>query len=146
MKKLLLIACILFAGTSIYAEKGPRFGANVLVSTETGSNFGIGVRGQYGLTENIRGEGSFSLISNSYHNITDLSFNAHYLIPVEENIVAYPLAGFSLTNAFETDLGINLGGGVDYLLDERITLDAQLRYRLSGLDALVAAIGLTYRF
>jgi outer membrane protein X len=168
MKRVFLFIVCLCAATitSFSQEKGDMgVGANVVVGSFSDSknsvDFGIGVRFMYNVTKPIRLDGSF----NYYFTETaplDFSVNAHYLFNVMPKLNVYPLVGLSVYAFGDSDddidwddedystettlggLGLNIGGGVDYQLTDKIFGNAELKYDL-GMGFAVS-IGVVYKF
>ncbi|MBR1620828.1 MAG: porin family protein [Prevotella sp.] len=179
MKKLLFTLAITLATISASAQKGVKtVGANVSYGTEI-KNIGIGVKGQYGITDAIRGEASLDyFFKNDGMSMWDVNLNVHYLFPITEKIKVYPLAGLTFTNwryeiawdfedAFEgwyldeedyedikgkesyteSEFGINLGGGIQYDITDKLTINAEAKYQIiSNYNQLVLGIGVAYKF
>ena len=128
MKKLLLLVCAAVMSLSASAQAGDKaLGAQLVFGSETNS-IGLGVKGQYYFTDQIRGEASFDyFLKNKGISMWDINANVHYLIDVADKFKVYPLAGLGYTNwsykyEFEglpvvegTDgrLAVNLGGGAE---------------------------------
>ena len=105
---MLVIALVMVAFGSAKAQEAGDMavGGNLGISTGSSvTSFGVGGKFQYGITKDIRGEGSFSYFLGDF-KYWDLSVNAHYLIgiPSVEKLKVYPLAGLSL---------VGTGGGGD---------------------------------
>lgn len=129
----------------------------VLGSGDSFTNYGIGAKFQYNVTNPLRLEGSFTYFLKK-DNLTmwDLSANAHWLFPVAGKITVYPLAGLGILNygssyggysASSSDIAFNLGGGIDYKLTDKLVLNAELKYKISDQwDRLLLSAGLAYKF
>jgi len=96
----LLVALVMVSLGSVKAQEAGDMaaGANVGIATGGGlTNFGIGGKFQYNVTDQIRGEGLFTYYLGDF-KYWDLSVNAHYLfgIPDVPQLNVYPLAGLSL--------------------------------------------------
>lgn len=102
----------------------------------------------------------------------DINVNAHYLFPVAKGIKVYPLVGVCYTNwssdAGYSDMegmegwgddiedegsdssgkfGVNLGGGVQYDINDRWAVNFELKYQLiSNFNQAVFGIGVAYKF
>ncbi|MDR1226264.1 MAG: porin family protein [Prevotellaceae bacterium] len=129
----------------------------VLGSGNSFTNYGIGVRFQYNVTNPFRLEGSFTyFLKKDNFTMWDLSANAHWLFPVTDKITVYPLAGLGILNsganygfysASKSDIAFNLGGGIDYRLTDSLILNAELKYKISDWwDRLMLSAGLAYKF
>jgi outer membrane protein X len=148
-------------------EKGDMAaGGNIVLgSGDSFTNFGIGGKFQYNVTNPFRLEGSFTyFLKKDYITMWDLSVNGHWLFPVADKITVYPLAGLGILNhgydlnlgleeyGFEdsdstSDIAFNLGGGIDYQLTDKLILNAELKYKISDhLDRFLISAGLAYKF
>lgn len=171
MKKLLFSAgMFLFFGTSIFAQKDSKaIGVNLSYGTRTES-VGLGVKGQYFFTDNLRGEASFDyFFSHDNVSMWDLNANAHYVFNISEKFKIYPLLGFTMTS-WATDykiystnkegvqvikektdhtvrFGANYGGGIEYALSSGVSATAEIKEQvLSSSSQAVFSIGLKARF
>ena len=85
--------------------------------------------------------------------------NAQYLFPLKKGFTIYPFAGLSyLHSSYSYDLGyigvkssgagklgLNLGGGLDYQLNDKVKLNVEPRFQLiSGFNELVLNVGVVY--
>ena len=162
MKKLLLLVCAAVMSLSASAQAGDKaLGAQLVFGSETNS-FGLGVKGQYYFTDQIRGEGSFDyFFKNKGVSMWDINANVHYLFDVANKVKVYPLAGLGYTNwsykleydnvtlAKGTDgrLAVNLGGGAEYELTKDLSVNAELKYQIiSHYNQLVLGVGVAYKF
>ena len=112
MKKLILTLVVALVSACSFAQvKGDKaVGVNLSYGTEI-SNLGIGVKGQYNFTDNIRGEASFDyFLEKDGLKMWDINVNAHYLFPITDKIKVYPLVGLTYAN-FSV-------GSIDYGWDE----------------------------
>ena len=162
MKKLLLLVCAAVMSLSASAQAGDKaLGAQFVFGSETNS-IGLGVKGQYYFTDQLRGEASVDyFFKNKGVSMWDINANVHYLIDVADKFKVYPLAGLGYTNwsykyEFEglpvvegTDgrLAINLGGGAEYELTKDLSVNAELKYQIvSHYNQLVLGVGVAYKF
>ena len=156
MKKLIvLFSMMFFIMGSAFAQKGIQAaGVHLSYGTEIES-FGIGVKYQYNITDNIRLEPSMNyFFENNGVDMFDLNANAHYLFPMANNIRVYPVAGltFSSWDAGKgidnvTRLGVNLGGGAEFDIADNLMLNFELKYQfVSDLDQAVFNVGIAYMF
>ena len=168
MKKLMIIAlCAMFC-VGAFAQAGEKaVGLNVSYGTEI-KNIGVGIKGQYFITDAIRTEASFDyFLKKDGLSMWDVNLNAHYLFPIGDKMKIYPLAGLSYTNwKYSLDLdgwevlvddddtsdsvgkfGVNLGGGFQYDLTESMIFNAEVKYQLiNTFDQVVFSVGLAYKF
>lgn len=153
MKKIFITMCVALVSVCAFAQKGEKaVGVNLSYGTEI-SNIGIGVKGQYNFTDAIRGEVSFDyFLEKDYLKMWDINVNAHYLFNVAEKIKVYPLVGLTYTNwsAFSESsgkFGANLGGGAQYDINEKLSLNLDIKYQLiSDFNQAVFGVGATYKF
>ena len=164
MKKIIFMAFFALVSTFASAQE---VGVQGLYGTNSG-HFGVGVQGRYNFTEKIRGAASFNYYFQT-NNVSgwDLNANAQYLFPVGNGFTLYPLAGLTYlhatahidklveayvgnlvegaNNVSTGKLGVNLGGGVDYQLNDKIKLNAEPRLQLvGGSNELVLSVGVVY--
>ena len=162
MKKLLLLVCAAVMSLSASAQAGDKaLGAQLVFGSET-NNIGLGVKGQYYFTDQIRGEASVDyFFKNKGVSMWDINANVHYLFDVANKVKVYPLAGLGYTNwsykleydnvtlAKGTDgrLAVNLGGGAEYELTKDLSVNAELKYQIiSHYNQLVLGVGVAYKF
>ena len=162
MKKLylLLVTCSLLFEVQIIqaqASKGDiRVGGHLGFGTEIES-LGIAARGDYAVTNNILiGPDFIYFFGNNNLNWFDLNFNGNYLFEINNpDITPYALAGLNLAiisydseylgigNSSATEIGLNLGGGADFVVSTFIVF-GELRFVLSSADQLVIAGGVKF--
>lgn len=148
---------------SAAAQQGTKaIGATLSYGTEI-ENLGIGVKYQHYFTDRLRGEGSFNyFLKKNNVSAWDLNANVHYLFNVAEKINVYPLAGLGYSNWSVSDfeiygvkvegtsagkIAVNLGGGVEYELSDKLNLNAELKYQIiSNYNQLVIGVGCAYKF
>lgn len=148
---------------SASAQAGDKaVGAQLVFGSETNS-IGFGVKGQYYLTDQIRGEGSFDyFLKNKGISMWDINANVHYLFDVANKVKVYPLAGLGYTNwsykyeypghsvieGSDGRLAINLGGGAEYELTKDLSVNAELKYQIvsNNYSQLVLGVGVAYKF
>ena len=163
MKKLLLLVCAAVMSLSASAQAGDKaLGAQLLFGSKT-NNIGLGVKGQYYFTDQIRGEASFDyFLKNQGISMWDINANVHYLFDVANKVKVYPLAGLGYTNwsykyeypghsvieGSDGRLAINLGGGAEYELTKDLSVNAELKYQIvsNNYSQLVLGVGVAYKF
>ncbi len=155
MKKILLTICAIFLSTvAAMAEKGDvNVGVNISYPTEQ-KGFGLGVKGQYGITDHVRGELSWeNFFENDGVKEWDLNLDIHYLLSLPANLKLYPLVGlhyshFNVLDHGKGFVGFNLGAGIEYALTDSFTWNIQGKYSWSDddLDQGVISTGIVYHF
>lgn len=172
MKKFFLTLCIALVSLSVSAQKGENnIGAQVLYGTDA-SNFGIGLKYQYNITDAIRLEavGDYYFETDGF-SMFDVNINGHYLFHFSKFTV-YPLVGINFTHwkqdnvlgfdedydglyadelekfnkdAKESSIGLNIGGGVQYNLTSKLRIGAEIKYQtISGASTAIIGLGVTY--
>lgn len=162
MKKLLLLVCAAVMSLSASAQAGDKaLGAQLVFGSETNS-IGLGVKGQYYFTDQLRGEASVDyFFKNKGVSMWDINANVHYLFNVANKVKVYPLAGIGYTNwsykyefpnlpvveGSDGRLAVNLGGGAEYELTKNLSVNAELKYQIiSNYSQLVLGVGVAYKF
>ena len=153
MKKLIvLFSMMFFIMGNTFAQKGIQAaGVHLSYGTEIES-FGIGVKYQYMITDNIRLEPSMNyFFENKGVDMFDINANAHYLFPMASNVRVYPLAGLTFARwdfgKVVTRLGVNVGGGAEMDITDNLMLNFELKYQVvSDLDQAVFNVGIAYMF
>ena len=161
MKKfIVLFSMMFFIMGNAFAQKGIQAaGVHLSYGTEIES-FGIGLKYQYNITDNIRLEPSMNyFFENNGIDQFDINANAHYLFPMASNVRVYPLAGLTFARwsfpqliggKFSNDatrLGINIGGGAEMDITDKLMLNFELKYQLvNDFDQAIFNLGIAYIF
>ena len=161
MKKfIVLFSMMFFIMGNTFAQKGIQAaGVHLSYGTEIES-IGIGVKYQYNITDNIRLEPSMNyFFENNGIDQFDINANAHYLFPMASNVRVYPLAGLTFARwsfpqliggKFSNDatrLGINIGGGAEMDITDKLMLNFELKYQfVSDLNQAMFNVGIAYMF
>ena len=158
--------CVALVTLSASAQKGENsIGVHALYGTDAG-NIGFGVKYQNSITDAIRLEavGDYYLKTDGF-SMFDVNVNGHYLFPLSDKFTVYPLVGINYTSwkqesfiSFgeehsdydidikDTSIGLNIGGGIQYKLTDKIRIGAELKYQtISGsLSTVIIGAGVTY--
>lgn len=164
MKKIMFllaaVMCLVATSNSVQAqEKGEMaVGVNLALGVGDGlTNFGAGVKFQWNVIDRLRLEPSFNyFFKKDFVSMWDFNANVHYLFPVSSKVSLYPLAGLSVLGAkasvmgfssSATEIGANLGGGVDFNLTKNWVLNVEAKYKISGeWSRFVGLVGVGYKF
>ena len=162
MKKILTFVCVLMLGMGVaqaQVHKGETAaGVNLVYGTEI-ENLGIGARFQYGILDQLRGEVGFNyFFEKNQTSCWDVNINAHYLLNLwNEQLYIYPIAGLNYTmvdykgelnaKGEENHIGLNLGAGVEYELNDHFGVNFEYRHTIiRKVDQGVFGLGINYKF
>lgn len=165
--------CLCVVGLTGYAQsKGDMaVGLNLGVAPllEKGisiTNFGIGAKFQYNVTNPIRLEADVDYwFKDKGLGIFDISANAHYLFHIGNKLSVYPLIGIGYANVsgavtWDYDLDgdddwsssmsrflFNVGAGAEYNITRKISAGLEIKYQyMKNFSRLPITIGATYHF
>lgn len=167
MKKILMLVVMAATMMMASAESGEwNVGGQVVYGTKA-ETAGIGLHVKNCLTDAFRA----NLSSNYYFKHSgvtafDVNLEGNYLFNLGEKARVYPLAGvvlgiwhadgvnvsyggmdFGVDGQTDSKFGCNLGGGIDYLVSERLGLNAEVKYQIiSHASQVVFGVGASYRF
>ena len=163
MKKLIvLFSMMFFIITYSSAQKGIQSaGIHLSYGTEI-ETVGMGMKYQYNLTNHIRFEPSMNYFFEKDNiDMFDINFNAHYILPLENNIRVYPLAGVTFTrwnldlpdldgwnnDGKKNKFGVNLGAGAEFDIQDEWMINFEVKYQLiNKLDQAIISLGVAYIF
>lgn len=122
--------------------------APCLESGQSITNFGIGAKFQYNITNPIRLEADVDYwMKNKGVDVFDISVNAHYLFNIGEKLKVYPLVGVGYANCSKSKVLINAGAGVEYPITEKLSVGAEIKYQyMEHFGRLPISIGVAYKF
>lgn len=172
MRKLFLTAVIALLSIGAFAQEGQAYLGGQLAYPTDIKSLGIGVKGGYGITDAIRTQATFDyFLKKDNVSCWDLNLDVHYLFPLGDNIKVYPLAGLTYlrcsvdgftqtvstpagsitvgSNESHSDgnLGVNLGGGFQYDLSEKFSLNAEVKFQIiKNSNQGVISAGFLYKF
>ena len=163
MKKLFALTLLLASFITVQDTFAQIKAGGGLVFGSEISQLGIDVRGEYYIDENWVVVPNFNFFFSDKETIsvleikttlTTLNFDGHYLFPLDgDQFDVYPLAGinfsivsvkddFSGLDDSETKVGLNLGGGGQYEINDLLTAFAEIKYVISDFDQLVIGGGI----
>jgi len=159
------IAVVTMCVTVQAQQKGDKaVGGNLVFGTGNSyTNFGIGAKFFYNITDPIRLAGEFDyFLKKDYVSWWDFSVYGHYLIPVVDQLVLYPSVGLGFVgwswnepsylgygggSYSDNRFAVSLGGGADYALTPTLILNGELRIKLiENSNRFNLAVGIVYKF
>jgi outer membrane protein X len=172
LKKVLIagIAILTMNVTANAQEKGDMaVGGNLEMGMgDRLTNIGLGAKFQYNVIKPIRIEGSATYFFPKKRNVSDFSMwdfsaNGHYLFPINGKLTLYPLVGLGVlvtrnsakvngrwergNKAVNSEFGFNFGGGLDFKLTDRLSLNAELKHKIGDMwSRTLISVGVTYGF
>jgi outer membrane protein X len=164
MATVFAIAAVTMSTTAVAQEKGDMAagGSLTLGAGDSYTNVGIGAKFRYNVLTPLRLEGAFTYFLPKDHlSMWTLGVNAHWLFPAGDRLTVYPLAGLGILgwkysydfgwgiadSASDSDIAIDLGGGVDFKLTDRLSLNAELKYKIADhWNRLLLSAGVAYKF
>ena len=140
----------------------------VAPSLESGAsvtNFGIGAKFQYNVTNPIRVEADLDYwFKAKGMDVFDITANVHYLFNVGSKLKIYPLVGigyahlkasadfdiagedFSVSASADKFL-FNVGAGVEYPIANNLSIGAEIKYQyIKDFSRLPISVGVAYKF
>ena len=175
MKRIIgiIAICMLFITTKASAQDQEglfSLSANASYGTEIKS-LGIGLRGQYGFTSNVRGMAEFkTYLSKDNWKAWEINADAQYVFGSSDELLFYPLVGLKYSHwtldysdlakipgfggledyklkTSHNRVGVNLGVGSQIALAEKVFLQPEIRYELvKDFSQFVFMCGITYQF
>ena len=154
MRRLLTIVALFVMIATASAQKGNmKIGPLVAYGSEI-KNPGIGVKFHYGINDKIRLAPDFIYyFKKNDVSWWELNLNGHYMFSESGDMGFYALGGLNMLGAkvefmgistSDTEMGINLGAGVQKPLTSTILGVAEAKYTLSSSDQLVISVGLLF--
>lgn len=165
MKKVILslnVAILLAAVMPAMAQQGAMKLGPQLGYRSVDKTLGVGVKFTYALTDQIRLNPGFLYFLPKDEGVTmwELNLDGNYIQGDEDEFCYYGLAGLNVSgrnysdeSAIEggpdfsestTDVGINLGGGIQYPFTDKMSGFAELKYTAASTDQLGFAAGLLF--
>ena len=166
MKKITLLAIISIALTfNSFAQISA--GGGLSYGTEQ-KTMGFNLRGQYSITESIDVVGglTFYLPNKEKQTILFATFESkttmwafdvdgHYNFDIIDKLKVYTLAGLNIagvsvevngTKASDTEVGLNIGAGATYEINDQLAGFFETKYTIGNFDQAVISLGVLYKF
>ncbi|SNR15071.1 outer membrane beta-barrel protein [Tenacibaculum jejuense] len=124
----------------------------------TSAEFGIGAKATFRITDKFHASPSFNYFfgestQGASSSLIGINADAHYVLSQKDGLSLYPLAGLNVTrssasafgfSASVTEIGFNVGGGLNYNLSSSLTGVFEAKYVLSAFDQALFSIGVMY--
>ncbi|MCF0236139.1 MAG: porin family protein [Bacteroidaceae bacterium] len=154
MKKIIFSLALCAVALTASAQKGNKyFGGGLVFGSETQST-GINLKGQHYFAPKWRGEIGFTnFFASRGVSMWEIYANVHYVHPIAPRLNIYPAAGlgfsswsFANSDHRSSDLGINLGAGIEYEFSSRWVGQMEFRFIGGGHSQAAFHLGVAYRF
>lgn len=157
MKKLFLLFALALVSTSGFAQRETfEFGVKLNYGFDD-PNVGVGLVGRYNIDNHFRPELALNYYPESDdHSAWDVNANLHYIFHITNKFKLYPLGGLTITghdfdnglvDHSETNVGVNLGGGLQYNITRNLHLNAETYYQfVDDYDRGIMNFSLSYVF
>jgi len=162
MKNLLKAAIVLLVMFT-FSEANAQYSAGIGVHYGTDiSNIGFSINGKYQINEQWSAAPSFTLfLKKDYVTWSALDLDANYKITEIEKVGGlYGLAGLNMTfykikveyigieseSVTGTEIGLNLGLGLDIPINDKIAVAPEVRYTVGGANYLRMGAKVMYAF
>jgi outer membrane protein X len=119
------------------------------------SFLGLGAKFRYNVTDPIRLEAAFTYyLPKDEMSLWDFSADAQWLFPISDKVTLYPAAGLGIYgvkvsvlgySTSDSELGLNLGGGADFNISEKMAITAQLKYN-TAIERVILSAGVAFNF
>jgi outer membrane immunogenic protein len=165
MKKILFILSLTLITATVSFAQHKRVGALLGYGTQI-ENFGIGAIGDFSI-----GDTKFSASPSFIYyftekntivktNVWEINANVNYEFFNNDMVFVYGLAGLNYTHvtaktdipmfgsakASDGNVGLNIGGGVNFAVSDSLVPFAELKYAISEFDQLLIAAGVKFSF
>ena len=147
MKKLLFRLSVLVIFLSFTTTSQAQFRLGPTINFASNSvGFGIGGKADFYIQDRISISPAFTLFFGDGANITSIDADGHYYFDVLEDLDFYGLGGLKIASGGgNTDLGLNLGAGLDFNIQDNLDTFAEAKFDIGGLDAFVVTLGIYFR-
>ncbi|WP_163715796.1 outer membrane beta-barrel protein [Mangrovibacterium lignilyticum] len=161
---LLILACVFTIGA--FAQEADlsklRAGVGLVYASEI-ENVGLNLNGVYAFTDQWEGEFAFThIFKKNYVSFNVIDLNAHYVFyQPDDKTNIYGLGGLAINfvkledfglglvpdkSYTDTQLGFNLGVGLNYKIAEQLNLAPQIQYTIMDGSYLRIGISVQYLF
>jgi opacity protein-like surface antigen len=154
MKKLTFTFLFIVATTVMYSQT--KIGLQAAYGTNT--DFGIGAKASFGISDKFLASPSINYFfgesaQGASTSVLGINADAHYIASDKNGLSLYPLAGINFTrssatvfgmSASSTEIGFNVGGGLNYELSSSLTGVFEAKYVLSAFDQAIFSVGVLY--
>ena len=144
-KTLFLVLCLL--GFANLAQAQFRIGPSISFGTDT--DLGIGVKAKFDLDDQFKISPSFNLLSTGDVSIFEINGDVHYAFSDNGNVMFYGLGGLNIAvvsgdSVSNTDIGLNLGAGGEYVIADKFNAFTEAKFGLGGAEQLLISAGIYF--
>lgn len=149
IKTLLMAMCLIAISTAANAQF--RLGPSISFGTDT--DLGLGVKAKFDLNDQFKISPSFNLLSTGDVSIFEINGDAHYAFSDNGNVMFYGLGGLNIAvvkvdflgqSASNTDIGLNLGVGGEYVIADKFNAFTEAKFGLGGAEQLLITAGIYF--
>lgn len=152
------MALMAFCSMSMFAQKGVKEIGGKLNLGFDDPQVGFGFVGRYNIDRHFRPELTLNFYPENNNGLSswDFDVNLHYLCPITSRFKLYPMGGLGIISyrhepdhhsSTDTQLGLNLGGGMEYHITGSLHFNAELVYQIvDDYSRPVLNLGLVYVF
>lgn len=158
IKTVLFAMCLLGFSTAVNAQF--RLGPSISFGTDT--DLGIGAKAKFDLDDKFKISPSFNFLASSSEetiigkvksSLFEINGDVHYAFSDNGNIMFYGLGGLNLvfasasiggTSASNTDIGLNLGAGGEYVIADKFNAFTEAKFGLGGAEQLLITAGIYF--
>ena len=108
------------------------FGGGITLNNYGGGNIiGLNPRARFGLGDKLALGADVNYIANDGYAFIGLNGNVQYLLGDPDAFSFYPMGGLSLlSTTYSKDLGINLGFGGNYALNDKLSFFTEFKLKM----------------
>ena len=157
-KTLFLVLCLF--GTASIAQAQFRLGPLVAFGTDT--DLGLGAKAKFDLDDKFKISPSFIFLASNSENTSfgkvssslfEINGDVHYAFSETESVMFYGLGGLNVVFASgkifgesfsDTDIGLNLGAGGEFVVAEKFDAFAEAKFGLGGAEQLLLSAGIYF--
>jgi len=157
-KTLFLVLCLFGFADAVHAQ----FRLGPLVAFGTDTDLGLGAKAKFDLNDQFKISPSFVFLASNSENtalgkvsstVFEINGDVHYAFSDNGNVMFYGLGGLNLVVASgkffgesfsDTDIGLNLGAGGEYVIADKFNAFTEAKFGLGGAEQLLISAGIYF--